>query len=421
MKKKFKIIYLVIFFLFVLFIFSNNTKADEIELKNISFNDSNLYYALKEKFASSITSFNDETLTISIYSNMLDTIKNIRLSNEGITDLTGIENFQKLDNLYLNGCKIKKISCIPYENLTTLSISHVEEIEDFSNISNFKKMYSLEISDSNLTKVPEQIYELNDTLHKLTIKNSMIEDLSGLSNLNNLTELDITGNKITDITPLSNLTKLTNLTISNNKVEDISSLSNLNLHIFKANDNEISDISALKNMSITYLGLKNNNIKDISCINMNKIKDLDLSYNSIEDFSNITVNNTEYKLNNQIININVSNAEDVQLPNIINQAITNFEAKKIEVDNCTVSEDYKECNIETDADYAKIKIVGGRMDNTIIYLNCDSENMGTLTGGKNNNNLNMYMMYIIIGCIALMCILIIIYIIKHKKAKNMEV
>lgn len=331
MKKSLKIIYLVIFFLFALFIFSNNTKADEIELKDISFNDSNLYYELKEKIASSINSYNDETLTISIYSNILDTIKNLELSNRGITDI------------------------------------------------------------------------------------------SGLSNFNNLTTLDITGNKITDITPLSNLTKLTTLTISNNKVEDISCLSNLNLHNFTANDNEISDISALKNMNITYLDLKNNNIKDISCINMSKIENLDLSYNSIEDFSNITANNTEYKFNNQVINIKIDNTENVQLPNIINQAMTNFEASKIETDNCTISEDYKTCNIETDVDYARIKIVGGIMDNTIIYLNCDSENMGTLTRDKKNNNLNMYMIYIIIGCIALMCILIIIYIVKHKKAKNMEV
>lgn len=423
MKKYLRIICIVMFFLAISIIFSNSTNADKVELKSISFNDSNLYYALKEKIASSITSYNDETLTINIYSNILETITDLNLSNKNITDLKGIENFSKLRSLYISGCKIKNIKYIPYENLTNLKISNVNEIEDFSYISNFRKLYNLEITDGCLDKIPEEIYELNNTLHYLTIKNNKLENITSISNLSNLTNLDISGNKITNITPICDLTNIKTLNISNNRIEDISSLSNLKLINFYAENNKISDISALKDMSLSYLNLKNNNIKDINSIDMSKMKSLDLSYNSISDFSNIPLNNTEYKLNNQLININVSDKENIELPNIIDQAITNFKANKIETDNCTISADYKECSLENNTTgYARIKIAGGRMDNTIIYLDCDNENISSLTVKQNSkNSLNSYMICIIIGCVALICILIIIYIIRCKKVKSMEV
>lgn len=187
---------------------SNSSSADEVELRSISFNDSSLYYALKEKIGSSITSYNDETLTINMYNNSLETITDLNLPNKGITDLKGIENFSKLRSLDINGCRIKNIKYIPYENLTRLKISNVDEIEDFSSISNFSKLYNLEITDGGLDKIPEEIYELNNTLHNLTIKNNRLENITNISNLSNLTNLDISGNRITDITPICNLTNM---------------------------------------------------------------------------------------------------------------------------------------------------------------------------------------------------------------------
>lgn len=416
MKKCLRIICMIMFFLAVEILLSNSTNADETELRSISFNDSNLYYALKGKIGSSIISYNDETLTINMYNNSIESITELFLGNKGITDLKGIENFSKLKTLDIKGCRIKSIKYIPYENLTKLAISNVDEIGDFSSISNFSKLYNLEITDGGLDKIPEEIYKLNNTLRNLTIKNNKLEDITNISNLSNLIDLNISGNKITDITPICNLTNIKTLYISNNKITDISCLSNLKLINFYAEDNEISDISALNGMTISYLSLKNNNIKDISNINMDKMKELDLSYNEIADFSNITANREEYKLNNQLININVDDIDTIELPSIMNQSITNFEASKIETDNCTVSTDYKECNLESGVDYAIVKIVGGRMDNSIIYLDYDSENVAALMATQNKiDNLNSYMIYVIVGCIALICILMITYIIKRKK------
>jgi len=84
-------------------------------------------------------------------------------------------------------------------------------------------------------------------------------------------------NQISDISPVSNLINLTQLEIENNQVRDISPVSNLrNLKLLNIRDNPISDLSpVLKLNSLKYFWLTNPT-DSISLLGLKKNKDLDM-------------------------------------------------------------------------------------------------------------------------------------------------
>ncbi len=88
----------------------------------------------------------------------------------------------------------------------------------------------------------------------------IITDISALSGLTSLTELDLTSNSITDISVLSGLTSLSDLWLGDSSISDMSALSRLtSLTWLRLNNNSITDISALSGlMSLSSLRLDNN-------------------------------------------------------------------------------------------------------------------------------------------------------------------
>nr|MCR5609256.1 leucine-rich repeat domain-containing protein [Lachnospiraceae bacterium] len=88
--------------------------------------------------------------------------------------------------------------------------------------------------------------------------NSKLEDISGLENLTELTELNLSNCKITDITPLKKLSKLRILDLSgNSSLSDITVLNNLTeLTTLNINNCKLEDVSVLKDVkSLRTLGL----------------------------------------------------------------------------------------------------------------------------------------------------------------------
>ena len=137
------------------------------------------------------------------------------------------------------------------------------------------------------------------------INSNEISDLSPLSGMTNLKELDLSTNNITDriILPLSNLTNLISLDLSTNNITDISPLAGLtNLKELNLFRNNISDISILFGLTnLTVLNLGDNNISDISPLaGMTNLTFLDLSGINITDISPLSgmINLTVLWLNN---------------------------------------------------------------------------------------------------------------------------
>jgi internalin A len=126
-------------------------------------------------------------------------------------------------------------------------------------------------------------------LDTLVLANNVLEDISPLAGLTNLTYLDLSnGMYISDISALAGLTKLTYIELGSNSISDISPLAKLtNLTFLELLENSISDISPLvKLTNLTSLDLYYNNISDISPLSsLANLTELDLNYNSITDIS----------------------------------------------------------------------------------------------------------------------------------------
>lgn len=125
-------------------------------------------------------------------------------------------------------------------------------------------------------------------LTSLYLENNQISDISPLSNLINLESLALYNNQISDISVLSGLTHLTTLYLFINKISDISVLGGLtNLTSLSLDENQISDISALSSLTnLRSLDLSSNQISDISALSsLTYLKSLDLSDNQVTDIS----------------------------------------------------------------------------------------------------------------------------------------
>jgi Leucine-rich repeat (LRR) protein len=111
----------------------------------------------------------------------------------------------------------------------------------------------------------------------------MISNISPLSNLTELSYLNLSGNIIVDISPLYDLKNLYHLDLSYNLISDISVLSNLiNLSYLNISVNKISNIYYLENLHATIdalsqtidLGILNPQFDDTFMLELDFLKDL---------------------------------------------------------------------------------------------------------------------------------------------------
>ena len=121
------------------------------------------------------------------------------------------------------------------------------------------------------------------------VNSNSISDLSPLSGLTKLTELNLFRNTIADLSPLSNLTELIELDLSGNSyISDLSPLSGLTgMRTLQLYSNNISDLSPLSSLTdLRWLGVSNNLIWDIAPLSsLTELRGVSLSNNAVSDLS----------------------------------------------------------------------------------------------------------------------------------------
>jgi len=163
-----------------------------------------------------------------------------------------------------------------------------EELLDLYHILKKIKITSLNLSCSNLSKIPEKglnkyfkyleyLYLINNNiikidnlnlyyLKKLNLAENKISDISGLKDLKNLQELNLNKNQIIDISVLGNLTNLRDLSLVNNYIKNIDVLKNLKklLYLYLNNNllNKLPHILLFKRLIL--INLSNNKIYNIN-------------------------------------------------------------------------------------------------------------------------------------------------------------
>jgi len=113
--------------------------------------------------------------------------------------------------------------------------------------------------------ITQHIYQLK-FLESLYLFKNQIIDISTVSNLINIKELDLSSNQISKIDSLYNLTNLKTLSLGSNQISDISPLYNLiNLQSISLSFNQITNIDSLSNLiNLRMLYLDGNPIRTLS-------------------------------------------------------------------------------------------------------------------------------------------------------------
>ena len=135
------------------------------------------------------------------------------------------------------------------------------------------------------------------SLEDLELIDCVISDITPLSSLTNLQELDLEGNSVTDLTPLATLTNLERLNLNYQTDPELKKQA---IARDPASPNQypegglipgiLEDVSPLASMTnLKYLTLSSNNITDISPLNsLIKLVELNLAGNNITDISSLT-------------------------------------------------------------------------------------------------------------------------------------
>ena len=195
--------------------------------------------------------------------------------NANIQDLTGIEHAHNLRELNLGG-----------EYISGEGWVNSNKVSDFSLLSNLVQLTTLNLPLSSISDV--SFLSRLTQLTSLYLWSNTITDVSPLSGLTQLTYLDFSGNTITDVSALSGLTQLRHLSIGRNTISNLTPLAGLTqLTSLSLYSNDINDLSALSELpQLTSLYLDNNSITDVSALEgLTQLTVLNLHNNAILDVS----------------------------------------------------------------------------------------------------------------------------------------
>lgn len=160
-----------------------------------------------------------------------------------------------------------------------------------------------------LTDLEKELPMLRDCEHlkQLVLFGNKISNLSSLTKLTNLVNLDLSGNQIIDISPITHLSKLTDLRLSGNQIIDISPLTNLTkLTDLVLSNNQINNIKPLRLLTkLKRLILHNNQIEETFVLSfLTNLTEIRLDDNPIRKLPNLS--NSTNLLSLTLINTNIS-------------------------------------------------------------------------------------------------------------------
>lgn len=268
----------------------------------------------------------------------------LNIDANNIADLTGIEDFIALTNLYC-----------PSNQLTSLDISQNTSLT-FLNCYN-NALTSLDVSQ-------------NTSLTSLICSSNQISSLDVTQNTA-LIELSCNENEITSL-DVSNLLALETLNIFNNQITNLDITQNILLDDLDCKNNLLTSLDVSQNTSLTLLSCRSNQLSsldvsqntdliELTC-DGNEITSLDVSQNSMLSYINCRFN--------QLTSLNVNNGNNINFSGF--RANNNPDLFCIQVDDV----DYSVSNwtdIDTQTEFSEdcsLSIANHEQnDNIIIYPN----------------------------------------------------
>lgn len=272
---------------------------DDIESRRSVVRQSNMVTVAGKHYKSDTTGIALDSMNLG--NGVIDELKqlysldNLSLSDNNISDISGISSLGGLTTLNLSNNNISDISSLA--DLTGLRTLYLDNnpISDIRVLPLLANLSTLSIKGLPLTD--KQINELGALLPNCAIHSEAAKEeeqeisFGGVSFSTDVTELSLSGMGLQNVSVLSSCRKLQKLDLSGNNISDLTPLMDMpNLQWLNISGNLISDLRPLMGMSsIRFLNASGNFISDTSPIgSMTGLTELHLSDNTITDFSGIS-------------------------------------------------------------------------------------------------------------------------------------
>ena len=198
-------------------------------------------------------------------------------------DVRGLPYFREMRSLGLAGLGIEDVSALAELPLEWLSLAG-NPISNLSPLSRLTAVRNLDLSNTGLTDI-EPLAGLTN-LGWLNLWNNRITDVSPLIGMDGLSTLNLAKNVVSGVGPLKGLVNLEWLDLQGNRISDVSPLwSMVDLRTLMLAENAIIDIEPLKRLvNLKRLDLQENRISDVSPLStMQGLRTLKLEKNAISD------------------------------------------------------------------------------------------------------------------------------------------
>jgi alpha-tubulin suppressor-like RCC1 family protein/Leucine-rich repeat (LRR) protein len=326
-----------------------------------------------------------------ILTSKINTLTYLNVSNSSITNLTGIQDFTQLADLYCNQNQLTALNISKNTFLKTLDCNN-NKIEALD-VSNNVALDSLSCYTNQLTALDVKI---NKALKKLDCGSNQISTLDvsentaltflgcntsllttlDISNNTALNLLDCRENKLTSL-DVSQITALTELYCQSNQLTNLDISKNKALEFLNCSKNQLTTLDVSVNTALVGLYSNSNQLKNLNLKNGNNVKIGYLNLINNPNLSCIQVDDVAY------FNTNWSSKKD---------ATANFNTDCPDSNPYTLIPDQNfeqkliDLGIDTDGLNGKITIAD---ISTITTLDLSNSNIKDLTGIENFTALNI--------------------------------
>jgi hypothetical protein len=144
-------------------------------------------------------------------------------------------------------------------------------------------LFDVALSDADLRNL-----SLFPYLVDLDIEDCVVQDITPLSELENLESLYLSGTQVKDVSSLSRLRNLVILDLNSNEITEVSLTGLHNLEMLHLSENQITKVSLSGMPKLNLLVMNDNQIEEISLSGLDKLALVDMSSNPIKDLSALT-------------------------------------------------------------------------------------------------------------------------------------
>ena len=281
-----------------------------------------------------------------VLSSSIATINTLDVSNNGITDLKGIESFKALTTLNCSGNQLKKLdlskntaiatlNCSNSSTLTCIQVADIAAAEKWNTTKDSAASFSLDCTIYTL--IPDAKFE--DKLIALGIDKDGKNGKVATQSIASITSLDVSSSSITDLNGIQDFVSLKNLNCNSNGLTSLDITKNVALSFLNCSSNQLTTIDLSKNVELTRLDSyvnklttvdlsKNLALRELYCY-YNQLTTLDLAKNvallrldcqnnkltTLDLSKNVALHGLDVT-SNQLTSLNLKNGKNTLLTNI---------------------------------------------------------------------------------------------------------